>query len=151
MTCPHSASAENACCELNGDLFTIEKRVLGRVMITKDGSIVRVAPIVDTSAIRQAVLDEDGHIRELLAAEWGKFSWDEVRVFMHEYPVYVLPTTELLDVLDDLTCDYKTIEIGAGTGSIGRLLGIKMTDSYMQQDNEAVRKYYESLGQPIIK
>lgn len=48
-------------------------------MITKDGFIVRVAPIVDTSAIRQAVLD-------------------------------------------DLTCDYKTIEIGAG--SIGRLLGI---------------------------
>lgn len=120
-------------------------------MITKDGSIVRVAPNVDTSAIRQAVLDEDGHIRELSAAEWGKFSWDEVRVFMHEYPVYVLPTTELLDVLDDLTCDYKTIEIGAGSGSIGRLLGIKMTDSYMQQDNEAVRKYYGSLGQPIIK
>lgn len=74
-------------------------------MITKDGSIVRVAPIVDTSAIRQAVLDEDGRIWELPAAEWGRFSWDEVRVFMHEYPVYVLPTTEMLDVLDDLTCN----------------------------------------------
>ena len=43
-------------------------------MITKDGSIVRVAPIVDTSAIRQAVLDEDGHIRELPAEEWRNFS-----------------------------------------------------------------------------
>ena len=115
-------------------------------MITKDGSIVRVAPQVDTSAIRQAVLDEDGHIRELPAAEWGKFSRDEVRVFMHEYPVYVLPTTELLDVLDDLTCDYKTIEIGAWCGSIGRLLGIKMTDSYMQQDNKAVRKAFVMPG-----
>ena len=72
-------------------------------MITKDGSIVRVAPIVDTSAIRQAVLDEDGHIRELPVAEWAKFPWDDVRTFMHEYPVFVLPTTELLDVLDDFT------------------------------------------------
>ena len=71
---------------------------------------------------------------------------------MHEYPVYVLPTTELLDVLDDLTADYrKVIEIGAGSGSIGRLLGIKMTDSYMQQNNKAVKKLYELTRQPIIK
>lgn len=83
-------------------------------MITKDGSIMRVAPKVVTSAIRQAMLDEDGHIRELSAAEWGKFSSDEVRVFMLEYPVYVLPTTDLSDVLDDLTFDCKTIENGAG-------------------------------------
>lgn len=71
---------------------------------------------------------------------------------MHEYPVYVLPTTELLDLLDDLTADFeKVIEIGAGTGSVGRLLNIKMTDSYLQQDNAAVRKAYELSGQPIIK
>ena len=37
-------------------------------MITKDGSIMRVAPKVVTSAIRHAMLDEDGHIRELSAA-----------------------------------------------------------------------------------
>lgn len=73
--------------------------------------------------------------------------WDDVRSFKHEYPVYVLPTTELLDVLDDLIQDYdRVIEIGAGTGSIGRLLGIKMTDSYLQQDNEAVKKVYEVTG-----
>ncbi len=78
------------------------------------------------------MLDEDGHIRDLPASEWRKFEWDSVVKFMHNYPVYVLPTTEFLDVLDDLTADYeKTIEIGAGTGSIGRLLGIKMTDSHL--------------------
>lgn len=120
-------------------------------MITKDGSIVRFITGANAAAVREAVLDEEGHIRKLPASEWAKFPWDDVRTFMHEYPVYVLPTTELLDVLEDLTCDYKTIEIGAGSGSIGRLLGIKMTDSYLQQDNEAVRHYYESLGQPVIK
>lgn len=52
-----------------------------------------------------------------------------------QLPVYVLPTTELLNVLDDLTADYdKTIEIDADAGSIGRLLGIKMTDSHLQAD-----------------
>ncbi len=51
---------------------------------------------------------------------------------MYESPVYLLPTTELLDVL---TADYKNvIKIGAGTVSVGRLLGIKMTDSYLQHD-----------------
>ena len=95
----------------------------------------------DSTAVRKAVLDEEGHIRELPASDWLQFPWDDVRLFMHEYPIYVLPTTELLDVLEDQTADYrKVIEIGAGTGSIGRLLGIKMTDSYMQQDNKAAKR-----------
>ena len=102
-------------------------------MITPDGSSIRIiGPEVSDEAVRQAELYEDGHIRGLPASEWRKFEWDSVVKFMHNYPVYVLPTTELLD---DLTADYeKTIEIGAGTGSIGRLLGIKMTDSHLQAD-----------------
>ena len=64
---------------------------------------------VDTHAVRQAVLDENGRIKELPAVEWLRFPWDELRMFMHEYPVYVLPTTELLDALEDLTEGLKTI------------------------------------------
>lgn len=122
-------------------------------MFTKDNQTIHIIHNnLDLTALRKAVLDEEGHIRELPALEWRKFSWDEVRLFMHEYPVYVLPTTELLDVLEDLTADYrKIIEIGAGTGSIGRLLGIKMTDSYMQQDNNAVKMIYELTRQPVIR
>ena len=98
---------------------------------------------VDTSVVREVALDGFGRIRELPAAEWLQFPWEELRMFMHEYPVYVLPTTELLDMLADLTDGLKTIEIGAGSGSIGRHLGIKMTDSYLQQDNALVKKLYE--------
>ena len=105
---------------------------------------------VDTHAVRQAVLDENGRIKELPAVEWLRFPWDELRMFMHEYPVYVLPTTELLDALEDLTEGLKTIEIGAGSGSIGRHLGIKMTDSYLQQDNAQVKMLYQLSGQPVI-
>lgn len=78
-------------------------------MITKDGSIVRIVPIVDTSAIRQAMQDEDGHIRELSATEWGKFSWDcelpligkatrrlslsliHIGIWSHQYPRHKCP------------------------------------------------------------
>lgn len=122
-------------------------------MFTKDNQTIHISHNnLDLTALRKAVLDEEGYIRGLPALEWRKFSWDEVRLFMHEYPVYVLPTTELLDVLEDLTADYrKVIEIGAGTGSIGRLLGIKMTDSYMQQDNKAVKTIYELTRQPVIR
>lgn len=120
-------------------------------MITPDGSSIRIiGPEVSDEAVRQAVLDENGHIRELPASEWRKFEWDSVVKFMHNYPVYVLPTTELLDVLDDLIGDYKTIEIGAGTGSIGRLLDIKMTDSHLQAD-KVIQQYYAAQGQPVIK
>ena len=120
-------------------------------IITPDHQIISVIH-GNTKAVREAVLDEEGHISELSASAWQQFPWDDVRLFMHEYPVYVLPTTELLDVLEDLTADYeKVIEIGAGTGSIGRLLGIKMTDSYMQQDNKVAKKLYELTGQPAIK
>ena len=121
-------------------------------IVTPDNQIISVVNHGDSTAVRKEVLDEDGHIRELPASEWQQFPWDDVRLFMHEYPVYVLPTTELLDVLEDLTADYrKVIEIGAGTGSIGRLLGIKMTDSYMQQDNKVAKMVYELTRQPAIK
>ena len=121
-------------------------------IVTLDNQIISVVNHGDSAAVRKAVLDEEGHIQELPAPKWKQFPWDDVRLFMHEYPVYVLPTTELLDVLEDLTADYrKVIEIGAGIGSIGRLLGIKMTDSYMQQDNKVAKMIYELTRQPVIK
>lgn len=43
-------------------------------MITPDGSSIRIiGPEVSDEAVRQAVLDEDGHIRDLPASEWRKF------------------------------------------------------------------------------
>ena len=105
---------------------------------------------VSTVPIRASVLDYNGWIKVLPASEWWRFSWDEVRRFMHEYPIYVLPTKELIDKLRELTSGFKTIEIGAGSGNIGRNLGVRMTDSYLQ-DRKDIKFYYEVHGQPVIK
>ena len=105
---------------------------------------------VDTNEIKRTVLDEGGWIKVLSYKEWMKFSWHEIRQFMHEYPIYVLPTEELIDKLKCLINGYKTIEIGAGSGNIGKNLGIKMTDSYLQCRKD-VKLVYELSGQPVIR
>lgn len=91
-----------------------------------------------------------GFIRELPAAEWLSYPWQLVRIFMHFYPIYVLPTTELLDKLDELIGDYKAIEIGAGSGNIGRHLDIKMTDSYQQTLDRETQMVYKIMKQPTM-
>ena len=103
---------------------------------------------VDISPILKNV--NNGVIDEMTAADWMQYGWEMVRSFMHFFPIYVLPTTELLDALEELISGYKTIEIGAGSGNIGRHLGIKMTDSYLQARKD-IKEYYAALGQPVIK
>ena len=64
-------------------LFNFGWQWTDNLMITKDGSIIRViGPEVSDDVVREAVLDEDGHIRELPASEWRKFEWDAVVKFM---------------------------------------------------------------------
>lgn len=112
---------------------------------------IQIANKVPLDKIKNAVLDNAGRIKVLPAKNWEAFSWDEIRLFMHEYPIYVLPTKELIDSLKVLISPYhKVIEIGAGTGNIGRNLGIQMTDSYLQERPD-IKAYYALFGQPTIK
>ncbi len=61
--------------------------------------------------------------------------------------IYQLPTIELLEWLDAEIPDKRNaLEISAGHGDLGRLLGIRSTDSYSHLRPD-VRAYYEALGQ----
>lgn len=105
---------------------------------------------VSTKEIRKAVMD--GRVMRVLPhSEWMRFSWPEIRILLHETATYVVPTEELLDCLDDLIGDEKTIEICAGNGYIGSNLDILMTDSYQQQDDKMSVLMYELMRQPRIK
>lgn len=105
---------------------------------------------ISTANIRKAVMD-GRKMRVLPYSEWMKFSWEEVRMLLHETATYVVPTEELLDYLDELIGDEKAIEICAGNGYIGSNLDIVMTDSYQQQDDTMTRMYYDLMKQPRIK
>ena len=113
-------------------------------------SNIQVFDSVEYSEIVHHFVGKDGFIRVEPASEWYRYPWEQIRTFMHFYPIYVLPTKELLDYLYDHVRGFNTIEIGAGTGNIGRNLGIRMTDSYQQADKK-VQAIYSVLQQPVIR
>lgn len=105
---------------------------------------------LDLSHIRKTLL-QGRKIVPAPYAVWRQFSWLEILQFLYETATYVAPTEELLDFLDELIGDEKTIEICAGNGSIGSELDIVMTDSYQQRDDKFTREHYQKTGQPLIQ
>lgn len=93
--------------------------------------------------------------------EIGNWGWTVVRLWMHYNGVYLLPTIELNDYLldkffpenewSDDRIDKEVIEICSGKGMLGRMLGIKMTDSMVQANNKLYKEYYKAAKQPTIK
>ena len=106
--------------------------------------------VISTSEIRKVVMD-GRKMRVLSYSEWARFSWEEIRMLLHETATYVVPTKELIDYLAGLIVGVKAIEICAGNGYIGSNLGIVMTDSYQQQDDKFTCMYYDLMKQPRIK
>jgi hypothetical protein len=97
------------------------------------------------------IVDEKLTIKE--ADFWLAKPWEELRAFLHWKAQYFLPTLESIDLIKDIIlteCDLSdAIEIGAGNGWLGYHLGIKMTDS-MIQDDPSVKDKYDTAKQPRI-
>ena len=104
----------------------------------------------DISALEEYTGAQVGIIRPVPIAELKRFSWNEIRQFMHKYGIYCFPTTELIEHLAIIIKDKNSIEIGCGLGIIGRALGIPITDNKMQEW-PGVKKYYIQTRQPIIQ
>lgn len=64
--------------------------------------------------------------------------------------IYGIITEEILDFFDTKINNRSCIEIGAGHGTLGRELGLKITDSYLQRDNKEVVDFYKEANQPTI-
>jgi hypothetical protein len=71
-----------------------------------------------------------------------------VQTYCHYHGVYQIPTLELMLWLARYAVGPNSLEICAGHGDIGRILGIRSTDSYMHLFPK-VRRSYEAMGQPI--
>lgn len=113
------------------------------------GSLV-ISKSTDTSVIEEQILDGQEFL--IKGSDfWSQFTHDQIYKFMNDEALYVLPTEELIDYLDELIGDKTAIEIGAGRGFIGRELNIHTTDSYQQLCSKKIVKIYDSIGCPRVK
>jgi hypothetical protein len=79
----------------------------------------------------------------------------EICWFAWKHGIYQLPTIELIEqiklyLIGKKVLPSECIEIGAGSGQIGRHLGIRMTDNKLQ-DDPTIQAYYKAVRQPILK
>ena len=76
--------------------------------------------------------------------------YEELRLYCHFRGIYAVITSELCDWFLRNVNLRDSIEIGAGNGTLGRDLGIRLTDNYNQTRND-VKSFYIAIGQPVIK
>lgn len=99
------------------------------------------------SRLDELLLDGDGRMRALPAAELLAIPEIDLRCWANLRARYVLPTAELVQWLKDRIAGRRAIEIGAGMGDLGRLVGIKMTDSAVQVEQRELLLYYRTMHQ----
>lgn len=105
--------------------------------------------ICDLTGIESLCMPE-GFLIPAPDKEIEKFDRNTQLYFMYKYGIYTLPTLEIVNFLGLLVNNpEECLEIGSGTGAIGRALGIRTTDSRLQERPDIIEKYGE-MGQPVI-
>lgn len=104
----------------------------------------------ELQTVCSTLLDDNGQVRVLSSSVIRSLPPNGLRLFLHERGIYGLPTTELVSFIQGRINGRKAIEIGSGTGLLGRALGIRMTDSHLQERPD-IALHYALTGQPTIK
>ncbi len=95
----------------------------------------------------QELIGKPGEIRPVHAQQLRDLGRNATLAYCSVHAIYQIPTIELLEWLDAEIPDKQTaIEIGAGHGEFGRMLGIRSTDSYMHTRPE-IQAWYAAGGQ----
>ncbi len=110
-------------------------------------SIINKKEVTDISS---ELLMDNGKMKLLPAEAYKKLKWEDFRTFCHFNGRYGIPTVELVEFIKKVIDGRDAIEIGSGAGDLGYHLGIRMTDSKIQQD-PCVALQYQAMGQPVIK
>jgi len=101
------------------------------------------------------VRDSDYIINPLPFDYINQFDKDTINLVMQSIGLYTFPTCELIDWLKNQIDDdpglepHSAIEICAGTGWIGRTLGIPITDLRIQEDPAVIETYLKVGAKPI--
>lgn len=90
-------------------------------------------PDTDVSYI-DCLLDARGRMGALWCAlEFACINPADLKLWCHKRARYVLPTLELVTFIRGVINGRDALEIGSGNGDLGYMLGIRETDSYIQQ------------------
>lgn len=103
----------------------------------------------DLTKLNSEVLDTENELIIKPYSFYQSVDKNELKYFMLQNGIYVMPTQELIDWLKQNIVG-NAIEIGAGNGAISRKLGIPITDSRMQERSD-IKFFYNLSGQPTIK
>ena len=91
---------------------------------------------------------ENYKLKIMPASFYKEIPQTDLAIWCNKKGIYCLPTIELIDWLKEYIGDNKAIEIGAGTGSIGRALKIPITDS-CNMEKPDIKFHYQMLKQPV--
>jgi hypothetical protein len=108
---------------------------------------------LDTRGVRDLspdLLAPDGSLQVMPAAYYRDTTVVERALFCQRHGIYGLLTEELIAWLRERLAGRSAIEIGAGAGHLARALGIRATDSKMQ-DDPSVSAWYAAHGQPTVQ
>lgn len=102
-----------------------------------------------TRDISNLLLDGNARLRVVPARILEETTVDERLLFGVRQGLYSFPTDELCAFLAARIAGRSAIEVGAGHGVLAAALGIAATDN-RQQEEPAIRAYYDFLGQPVV-
>lgn len=122
-------------------LFNVDGAEFGVLDATREAEIC--------AELDAECLDTEGRLQAVAASVYEKRSRHDLALWCIRRGFYCLPTLELVEFIrDQIDCD-DAIEIGAGSGALGRAVAIPMTDS-RQQERPDVQQLYQNLEQTPV-
>jgi len=115
-----------------------------------------ISPSLEREKEIESFMWEGIYIKLMAAEDYQRLLTPmEICWFGWKHGIYQFPTIELIEqiklyLMGKKILPSECIEIGAGSGQVGRHLGIRMTDNKLQEDPE-IQAHYRALRQPILK
>ncbi len=110
---------------------------------------VRVMRHVNLDELESLAFNEAGVFQILPAVTWNQFSQNHISQFCIKHGMYCIPTVELIHWLKARVKGKRALEVGAGSGVVGRAVGIRMTDNF-QQDIPKYKFLYDQMKQSTV-
>lgn len=135
-----------------------QRNILGNVMSGQEGVILDLLSGAATTMMPGTEPDIteletealDGIMLKCMsAAFYERFTRQQRSFFANKHGFYGLPTDELVEWIKQRIGDRYAIEIGSGNGTLGRALGIRRTDNWIQATPEMRQRYTENRVQPV--